>query len=194
MLENTEKIKVRNRKKGSVGYSIPDLSINRLFRQDEIKELTMEELRKLSYIPGGKTLIDNYLLIENEEAIKELIGDIEPEYNYTEKEIKWLLEYGSLDQLRDCLNFAPLGVIDILKNLAVELKVDNVSKRKIIEEKTGLNVSRAIEIKEEIEKDDNQEKIEPSTRKAEPVILDKEKKENKGRKAELPNYNIITTK
>ena len=192
MLENTEKIRVRNRKKGSVGYSIPDLSINRLFRQNEIKEITMEELRKLSYIPGGKTLIDNYLLIENEEAIKELVGDIEPEYNYTEKEIKWLLEYGSLDQLKDCLNFAPLGVIDILKNLAVELKVDNVSKRKVIEEKTGLNVSKAIEIKEEIEKDIEQEKAEPTERKAAPVILDK--KENKGRNAELPNYNIIPKK
>ena len=192
MLENTEKIRVRNRKKGSVGYSIPDLSINRLFRQNEIKEITMEELRKLSYIPGGKTLIDNYLLIENEEAIKELVGDIEPEYNYTEKEVKWLLEYGSLDQLKDCLNFAPLGVIDILKNLAIELKVDNISKRKVIEEKTGLNVSRAIEIKEEIEKDIEQEKAEPTERKAAPVILDK--KENKGRKAELPNYNIIPKK
>ena len=195
MLDNNTIIKATNRKKGSIGYTIEDLGISRTFREKETKEVTMEELRKLSWIPGGRALLDNYLLIDNKDAIKELIGDIEPEYNYTEKEIEWLLLHGTNDQLEDCLNFAPLGVIDILKNLAVKLKVDNVSKRKIIEEKTGLNVSKAIEIEEIIEAEDSNEQKEDtrSQRRSNPVILNNnDNKED--RKSSLPNYTVISKK
>ena len=195
MLEDKDKIKVRNRKKGSIGYQIPDLSVNRIFRQGEVKELTMEELRKLKFIPGGNTLLQNYLLVENEEAIKELIGNIEPEYNYTEKEIEWLLLNGSIEQLADCLNFAPLGVIDLVKNLAVDLKIDNMSKRRLIESKTGLNVTRAIEIKEDIEKEKQEDAQPEAQRRATPVILtDNAIKEDKKRQSELPNYTVISKK
>ena len=195
MLDNNTIIKATNRKKGSIGYTIEDLGISRTFREKETKEVTMEELRKLSWIPGGRALLDNYLLIDNKDAIKELIGDIEPEYSYTEKEIEWLLLHGTNDQLEDCLNFAPLGVIDILKNLAVKLKVDNVSKRKIIEEKTGLNVSKAIEIEEIIEAEDSNEQKEDarSQRRSNPVILNNNNNKE-DRKSSLPNYTVISKK
>ena len=89
--------------------------------------LNKKELRKLSYIPGGEVILREYLVIDNKEALDELLnGGVEPEYFYTEDEIKTLLLTGSLDQLMDCLDFAPGGVIDLVKKYAVELKINAV--------------------------------------------------------------------
>ena len=152
MIENNMTVKVTNRDNGSVGYSVPDLGVHRTFQPKESKEISAEELRKLSYLPGGDVIIKDYLIIHNEELLKELLGEVEPEYYYSEDEVKTLLLSGSLEQLQDCLDFAPNGVIDLIKSLAVNLKIDNVSKRKAIQDKTGFNVTRAIEINEETAK------------------------------------------
>ena len=63
MLDKNTIIKVTNRDNGTVGYTIPDLgNLHRLFQAGETKEITMEELRKLSYVPGGNNILKNYLL------------------------------------------------------------------------------------------------------------------------------------
>ena len=75
MIDKTTLIKVRNRDNGTVGYTIPDLgNLHRNFQVGETKEVTMEELRKLSYIPGGMYLLQNCFIIENKEAVAELLG------------------------------------------------------------------------------------------------------------------------
>ena len=53
---------------------------------------------------------------------------------------------GSMDEFLDCLDFAPDGVIDLVKNLAVTLKLNDYAKREAILEKTGFDVTKAIEI------------------------------------------------
>ena len=147
MLDKTTLIKVVNRDNGTVGYTIPDLgNLHRNFQPKEEKEVTMEELRKLSYLPGGVTLLRDCLVIKNADAIAELLGEVEPEYHYTEEEIKKLLLYGTMDQFMDCLDFAPQGVIDLLRSLAVELQVSDINKREVIKTKTGFDVTKAIEI------------------------------------------------
>ena len=86
MTKNT-KIRVKNRSFGSVGYTIPDLNnLHREFEFNEQKELTYEELFKLSQVPGGMYIIENYLTIDNEEVVAALLGEVEPEYYYTAKE------------------------------------------------------------------------------------------------------------
>ena len=151
MIEKDTLIKVKNRDSGTVGYTIPELgNLHRSFSKGETKEITMDELRKLSYISGGKILLQNYLIVQNQDALKELLSDdVEPEYYYGEEEIKKLLLTGSNDQLLDCLEFAPEGVIGLVKDLAVSLKINDISKRNIILEKTGFNVTNAIAINEE---------------------------------------------
>ena len=47
--------------------------------------------------------------------------NVEPEYFYTEKEVKELLTNGSLEQLEDTLNFAPEGVIELIKTMPVKM-------------------------------------------------------------------------
>lgn len=169
MIENSTLIKVKNRDNGTVGYTIPDLgNLHRNFMPGEEKEVTMDELRKLSWLPGGNELIENYLIIENQAALQELVPHVEPEYYYTEQDIKNILLAGSLDQLKDCLDFAPLGVIELVKSLAVELKINDLAKRQYILEKTGFNVTNAIIVNEETNKNDTSSS-EESHRRAAPI-------------------------
>ena len=84
MLENNRMIRVTNRDNGSVGYTIPDMgNLHRNFQSGESKEVTMEELRKLVWLPGGQYILENLLVIESIEAQQELLPSVEPEYNYT---------------------------------------------------------------------------------------------------------------
>ena len=191
MVENNMTVKVTNRDNGSVGYSVPNLGVHRTFQPRESKEISAEELRKLSYLPGGDVIIKEYLIIHNEELLKELLGEVEPEYYYSEDEVKALLLSGSLEQLQDCLDFAPNGVIDLIKSLAVSLKIDNVSKRKAIQEKTGFNVTRAIEINEETD-EETASKEGTQGRRAAPITAKNE--EVQQRRSAPPKYNVVSQK
>ena len=191
MVENNMTVKVTNRDNGSVGYSVPDLGVHRTFQPRESKEISAEELRKLSYLPGGDVIIKEYLIIHNEELLKELLGEVEPEYYYSEDEVKALLLSGSLEQLQDCLDFAPSGVIDLIKSLAVSLKIDNVSKRKAIQDKTGFNVTRAIEINEETD-EETASKESTQGRRAAPITAKSE--EVQQRRSAPPKYNVVSQK
>lgn len=197
MLDKDIIIKVTNRDNGVVAYTVPDLDVTRHFQKNETKEISMDELRKLSYLPGGQTIIDNYFIIHNKEAVEELVSNIQPEYFYTEEEVKKLLSSGTLDQLDDCLSFAPQGVIELIKEIAVRTKLNDIKKRDLIFEKTGYNISRAIEINRESQEND---KIEDtgSQRKAKPIEIKTE--ENIERKSEpvvikneftFPEYKVV---
>lgn len=167
MITNSTKVRVKNRDFGSVGYVIPDLNnLYRLFQPNEIKEITFEELFKLSQVPGGDYIINNYLIIDNEEAIETLIGGVEPEYFYTEEEIINLMKNGTVDQFEDCLNFAPKGVLDLIKNLAVSLPLNDVAKRDLILRKLNFNVATAIDL---IKNDETPVEAAPARKAAVPV-------------------------
>jgi len=147
----------------------------------------MDELRKIMWTTGGAYILKNYLIIENEEAIKELFSEEpEPEYYYTEDEVKQLLLTGTNEQLLDCLDFAPEGVIETVKSLAVSLKLNDVSKREIIFNKTGFNVTNAININKESE---TAEEVEKTERRTTPIQIE-ETKEEKTRR--VPNYKVTS--
>ena len=194
MIEKDTLIKVKNRDNGTVGYTIPELgNLHRSFSKGETKEITMNELRKLSYISGGKVLLQNYLIVQNQDALKELLSDdVEPEYYYGEEEIKKLLLTGSNDQLLDCLEFAPEGVIGLVKDLAVSLKINDISKRNIILEKTGFNVTNAIAINEETIEGEGEEA--KSSRRSAPVTVEKSDETPKRRVAAPQQYNVVSNK
>ena len=167
MIDKTELIKVTNKGRGITGYVIPDLgNLYREFMPGETKEITMEELRKLSYIPGGKAMLKNYLLIQNETAVKELLNEVQPEYYYTEADVKDLLLNGSLDALKDCLDYAPAGTLDLVKKLAVDLELNDVKKRDAIREMLGFNVTKAIELEKETSTEEDKPEVKPARRVA----------------------------
>ena len=191
MLDGKTLVKVTNRDNGVVGYSVPDLNnLHRNFQPGETKEVTVEEIRKLSYLPGGMNILNKRLVVKNEELLREILGQVEPEYFYSEEDVKNLLLTGTLEQLLDCLDFAPEGVIDLVKDYAVKLKIDNVSKRKAIQEKTGFNVSKAIEINEETAEDGVEE---VKTRRSAPVTAEATDTGSQRRTA-APKYNVVSQK
>lgn len=193
MLEKNTIIKVMNRDNGTVGYTIPDLNnLHRNFQPKEEKEVTMEELRKLSYLPGGETIIRDCLIIENEEALKELLSNVEPEYFYTEEDIKTLLTSGTIDQFMDCLDFAPTGVIDLVKDLAVKMEINDIRKRQAILEKTGFNVDKAIQINKETSEEETPAE---KTRRAQPISANTTNADtNTGRRTAPPKYKVTVQK
>lgn len=173
MLNPNSKIKIVNRDTGTVGYYIPELNIKRHMEPGADRYVTWEELRLLSQERGGMYLIKNCLIVCNKEAVGELFGtNVEPEYYYDKKAILTLLSTGSLAQLEDCLNFAPNSVIDMVKDLAVDIELNDVKKRELILKKTDFNVSAAIQHKHEAQEE--VEETETVVRKAEPISVDEE--------------------
>lgn len=189
MKNENDLVKVQNRDNGSVGYTIPDLNnLHRTYQPNETKSITMDELRKLSYIPGGMEILRNYLVILDDEAREEILSDVEPEYYLTKDGVKKLLLEGTLDALLDCLDFAPSGVVDLVKDVAVEIELNDVKKRDAILDKTGFNVTNAININKETT--DEVEKVKPVRRVG-------QSEENAataptGRRTAAPTYKIVT--
>ena len=153
-------VEVRNRNNGFTTYTI-DGGITRTFNINEIKKIDLEELRELAMAPGGDYILRNYLLINDKAALEYLDLHPEPEYFYTETEIKDLLLNKDPDYLEDCLNFAPQGVIDLVKQMAVKLEVPDTRKRKLILDKTGFSVDNALNVNKILEEDEEKDKKVP---------------------------------
>lgn len=65
MINKDELITVVNKFNGSVGYDISDWKVHRNFYAGESKNISFEELQKLSFEPGGDVLLKDFLEIKN---------------------------------------------------------------------------------------------------------------------------------
>lgn len=161
MVNKDTVIKVKNKFGGIVGYDIPDTNLHRNFYPNQTREITYDELEKVFYSPGGEAILREFLEIQDEDAIKQLFeSGVEPEYHYNRDDIKQLMLTGTLDQFLDCLDFSPSVTKEIIKEMAVELPLNDMEKRQAIQDKLNFNVTKAIEIKNtkydsEEEKEDN---------------------------------------
>ena len=188
MLDDSFIVEVLNRSDGSAGYTIEDTGVHRTFTSGEIKKIPMGELRALSYMPGGGVLLKHFLQIRNREAIEELIGEVEPEYNYSADDVMKIMTEGTMDQFLDMLDFAPEGVRDMIKSYAVKYELNDVRKREAIFQKYGFNVDNAIRNnrleKEALEKEmKGESNTEKQTGRRAPVMIDKvETTQNSGRR------------
>lgn len=144
MLEDSVIIEVINRSDCNSGYILEDGNVHRSFTPGEMKKITMGELRALSYSPGGDALLREFLQIKNAEAIEELLGEVEPEYNYTPEDVKRVMLNGTMDEFLDMLDFAPDGIREMIKDFAVKFELNDVRKREAIFTKYGFNVDNAI--------------------------------------------------
>lgn len=194
MIDQNKMVKIINKFNGVVGYNVPELGVNRTFYPKESKNIAFNELEKLSYLPGGESILRNYLEITDEDVIMELFNkELEPEYHYTEDDVKTLLTTGTLDQFLDCLDFAPNVIIDMIKDMAVNLPLNDVTKREAIKEKTGFDVTKAIEIKNTKYDGDNEDESntasENTGRRTAPIKTEKAATAPSGRR-----YKPITEK
>jgi hypothetical protein len=163
MLRDTELIKVTNINGSTTGYTIPELNVRKVFVKGETKNISVKELRALRYVPGGEYVLRNYLFVNNTELLEEFGITPEPEYSWTEDDVKDLLLNGSLERFQDCLDFAPKGIIVQLKDLAVSLEINDMSKRDAIFKATKFNVSNAIAFNRMSNDDSSDTPVAPKT-------------------------------
>lgn len=140
---------VTNRSLGPVSYRVPEMHVTRIFSpREQKKNIPFEELEALSMQPGGAKLLHDYLFVQDTKIVEELLNvNVEkeqPEYLMTEKELIEWMPRATIDEFKDCLDFAPEGVKDLIKKYAVELPINDVLKRNAIKEMLGFDVDIAI--------------------------------------------------
>lgn len=172
---------VKNRSAGRVVYTISETGVRREFSPGEVKVISTQELEQLSYQPGGREIMSQFLQIQNQEAVDSLGIAAEPEYYMSESQIKELILTGSLDEFLDCLDFAPIGTLDLLKSYAVSLPITDYEKRKAMKAKLNFDVDKAIEYTAD---DEDQGGFKP-TRRVE------SKSVTPGRRTSGSNYTVI---
>lgn len=150
MEDKNRKVLVKNRSTAEVIITIPNRGIQKtIYPGQTLDSLTFGDLEEFAGLPGGDTLLREYLQLAEVEVKKLDLGDPEPEYNMSEQDVYKLVTTGSMDEFLDCLDFAPTGVIDIIKKMAVDLPISDMNKMEAIKEKTGFDVSLAIQHKKE---------------------------------------------
>lgn len=178
-------VKVKNRSTGPAIYSIPELgdkrNIRREFAPGETKDISTEEIEALTFVPGGTNLLTNYLQILDENVIESVLHSAEPEYKMSEEDIKKLMREGSLDAFLDCLDFAPIGVIELIKEYAVSLPLNDSEKREALFKKTGFDTTAALNLKRKAEEEEEAAKEDPRERRVQV---------NTGRRTS-PEYKIV---
>ena len=103
----------------------------------------------------------------------------------SEDEIKDLILNGSLDAFLDCLDFAPVGVLDLIKKMAVTLPCNDIAKRRAIKDKLGFDVNKAIvHIEEEKDNDEADAQVVTTRR----VKVEEPKSERRS----VPNYKVVS--
>lgn len=187
-MENNKMCLVKNRSASRIVYRIPEMGIRREFSPTETKKIAYDELEKLSYQPGGVALLTNFLQVQDAPAIAELGIHAEPEYHMSEQQIIDLIKTGSLDAFLDCLDFAPVGIIDLVKKYAVSVPLADYEKRKALKEKTGFDVDAALK-NIAAEQAEEEAKATNTQRRIQPV---NETPVNPGRRTTGSNYKVTS--
>jgi hypothetical protein len=182
-------ITIKNRSAAQVTYLIPEDGIRRSFAPGEAKRISSEELEKLTYQPGGKEILIGFLQVVEEEG-RQLAGlHVEPEYNMSEADVIKLIKEGSIDEFLDCLDFAPVGVIDLIKKFSISIPLYDMQKRAALKKKTGFDVDAALK-NIAAEKEDEDGTI---LKQAAPERRVKKDEVPAGRRT-TPKYNVVTPK
>lgn len=142
---------VSNKSAGIVVYKIPELNLRREFAPGEVKKnIPISELEQLNQIPGGKAIIADYLFVHDPEVVRELLNCEPPiEYWLDTKDIPNWMNNCSLEEFEDALHFAPDGTKDLIKKFAVQLPLNDFSKRNAIFEILGFDVTAAVKNNED---------------------------------------------
>ena len=88
---------------------------------------------------------------------------------------------GSLDALKDALEFGPEGIKQLIIDRAVELRLPDNNKLVAIQEFTGRDVGRMIRLDTELENPKNEDNNRRGTRR---VVSDESKPQNQRRVSE----------
>ena len=182
--------RVKNRGASLVIYKIPEDGIRREFKPGQTLTISSEELEKLTYQPGGTIILSQFLQILDLDAIEQFHIKTEPEYHMSEAQVADLIKNGSLDAFLDALDFAPIGVIDLIKKMSIDIPMTDIQKRKALKNKTGFDVEAALRHNEE-DKEESQTTILKQNNNGERRV--KQPEAALGRRTSVPKYNVVST-
>ena len=188
-MEKNNFCNVKNRSASVVVYSIPEDGIRRSFAPGEVKAISYQELEKLTYQRGGMNILTKFLQIQSNDVLKDFGMRVEPEYHMNEQDVARLVRQGSLDEFLDALDFAPEGVIDLIKRMAISMPLMDMDKREALKKKTGLDVEAALR-NIRAEKEEEKKSIDDSNTTPERRVKKEEIPE--GRRAATPKYNVVS--
>lgn len=189
MVNKEKRVKVVNRASGSLAYKIDTLRVTRHWRKPgDYLNISIAELLELKTVKGGQSLLENYVIIEDKEALSVLFPDqeLEPEYNYGLKEIEALLYEADTEQLLDALDFAPKGVLDLIKAKSAEKLPNTTAKIEAINKKFKIDLNKINELYQE--KEILEEKPEPTRRRRTAPIIETEEPKQE---SSLPKYKVV---
>ena len=150
------------------GYKLMNGTFRR-FAPRGTMSVTAREVREVSNMPGTITLFQNYLRIDNKDLATELgVSDdsFEHEYSWGRDEIVGALTTEPIEVLLDALDYAPDAIKESLVDIAVELEIPDVNRRKAIKDATGKDVTKMIEIKNAYKDEPQKEDDKPTERRA----------------------------
>lgn len=176
-----EKIRVYNRSNSTVFYKDEETNKTRVwepsnFRRESYKDLSFEEIERVVNTRGGKVLFEEYLLIKDKNICDKLEINYTKEYFYDEKEVRHILEKGTEFDLIEMIKNSTEGIKDLIKQIAIEIKLDSSRKREIIKQYLKFDVNFAInnDLKFDNELIDKKEKEEVETQiKDKPIYITK---------------------
>lgn len=150
-ISDEAKIKIRNLCDHIVAYAITD-GARRELSPNQTITVTAGELRQLNSEYGGSVLLRNFIQIENDTLADEFGVNVRenPEYTWSKEDVDRVLLEEPIEVLEDALDFAPIGIIDLIVSRAVATELPDNRKREVIQESTGKNISRMIEHSKEI--------------------------------------------
>lgn len=137
-------MQVTNRSTSVVVYTLDELKVRRNFAPNETKDIPAKELETLYQQEGGNATLRDYLMVHDKDWMEIHYPGVPIEYFWTFDDVKNCLENDSLELFKETLQYAPEGVLDIIKDLAWRLPVNSLDKMRAIEERTGFNVEAAI--------------------------------------------------
>lgn len=191
MSSEQKKYEIESKYNGYLTVKDPNSSINREFPYCGFKmKLTKEELESISYVNGGRYILENYLIIKDPEIIKALQLNLEYEDSFTKEQLKDLLLNGTIENLQDTVNFAHEGTIMLLKDLALELEINDIRKIELIGKALGINIQSIKELDKESKEDGEIQKnsVDKEIRRvSEPFIP----KTNSSAEKPQPEYKIV---
>ena len=106
------------------------------------------------------------------------IGNIETERGLNQDEIKYLLYEAEDNALLDCLDYAPVGVLELIKEFSLEKMPNTTAKIKAINQKLNINLNKIIEMMRD-DDDDVGKQSTTNGRRTAPVVLPEKKEKYK---------------
>lgn len=140
-------IKVSNMSRRRVLYIIPEISVEREFREfiegqaPDTKSIPFGELYALNNLSGGRQIIWDNLKIDSNAARIALELPVEestPEVGYTREEVRKVLESGTEDEVLDMIEFGPYYIAEWVKEDILTL--DSFNRRDFIGKLFKINV------------------------------------------------------